>query len=641
MRSKKILFAALIWAMAVVAADAQRSAEKILPLDARIDPEGTWVELSWFDAQPPRVGSVTVKRRLYGQTGGHTWRTLASNLGPVMRYKDTAIKPGVAYEYQVLRSARDIVDVGYWLAGTHVPAQERRGTVHLLIDTTFADALALRLERFERDLVGDGWAVRRVLVPRALPGLSRAKIVQADQVKQTLRSAYQDDPFGRHAVILIGQAPIVNSGRANPDGHDPVPHGSDLFFVELDGQWRASTDGVMLHNQLPSDFIEMQIGRIDFSVMAREDREKELRLLRTYFDKNHHWRHGFLGDLRMAYGGSVHLTVDRTALRNVVGPAAMREGGHHDIGEERPWLLGVDFGDYNGASYPEKYRNRAVFAVNFGSGKQRFNHYFNAMVALLAQPWYTQAVGWGGRPSWWLHHMALGGSIGDVHMRTVNNGRAGQPYRESMDYFPTGDYHWRNPVWVNLMGDPTLRGFPLAPPEGLVTRQDDRQTVVSWQASRDRDVTGYKVYRAPPGSHDFAPLTSEPIAETTFVDTAPQAGARYMVRAYGLKTVYAGSFYTFSQGIFSSETSLPEVPQDITLSTRAGEPVALPDVFVTKGTGPIYAPLKDPSAGILTRDGDTWVYRPPAGFTGTASLDFSVSNAWHTERRMLPVYVVE
>ena len=131
--------------------------------------------------------------------------------------------------------------------------------------------------------------------------------------------------------------------------------------------------------------------------------------------------------------------------------------------------------------------------------------------------------------------------------------RAADPYRESMDYFPTGNYLWRNPIWVNLLGDPTTHAFPLAPPSTADSApKTDQGVALSWTASTDPDVTGYRVYRAPEGSMDFKPLNAGTRSDSsTFTDTAPVENARYMVRAYGLKEVYAGSFYTFSQGVFA------------------------------------------------------------------------------------------
>ena len=146
-----LIFSALFWVFGALVSHAQSMQEKILPMDGHITADGRTIELNWFDAQPPRVGSVTVKRRLYGQTGGESWNTIASGLGPVLRYTDNTIRHGVAYEYQVLRSARQIVDVGYWLGGTELPAQSVRGHAYVIVDETLQDALAPRLDRFERD----------------------------------------------------------------------------------------------------------------------------------------------------------------------------------------------------------------------------------------------------------------------------------------------------------------------------------------------------------------------------------------------------------------------------------------------------------------------------------------------------------
>lgn len=643
MMRKILMLAGAIWLVGAMAAGAQQSVEKILPLDGHITQDGRKIELNWFSAKPPRVGSVTVKRRLYGQTGGQSWKTLAAGLGPVMRYTDATISPGVAYEYQVLRSARDIVDVGYWLAGTELAAREQRGNAYVIVDETIAEAIAPRLARFERDLIGDGWRVQRHKVPRGDVRRPLASLEASIPIKTWLQERYREDPFGQHAVILVGHVPIVRSGKVNPDGHERVPHATDLFYADMDGRWSALRTGFLLDNRVPGDFIEMQIGRIDFAMVSAGKRETEVRLLRSYFDKNHHWRNGMHGDLREAYSTAPHFDVERRSLRNIVGQNNIAQGGHHDTGEEKPWLWGVDFGDFNGYEYAAKYANKAVFAINFGSGKQKIEAYFSPMTALLAQPWYPVAVGWGGRPAWWLHHMALGGTIGDVHMRTVNNGEAAKPYRESMDYYPTGFYLMRNAIWVNLLGDPTLRAFPMAPPRQVTATVAADGVRLEWQASPDADVRGYRIFRAGAADQDFVSLTgSTPVAGTTFIDTAPpQGGAVYMVRAYGLKQVYAGSFYTLSQGAFAVPDAAAEEAQDMALETATGQPVRLPPAFNRPVDGRISAFVEGPDIGRLVHDGEGWVYTPPAGFTGSVSLPFTVSDQWHTWERQLTLRVGE
>lgn len=621
---------------------AQDSAEKSLTLDGQISADGSTVTLSWFTTTPPRAGSATVKRRLYGQVGGEHWQTIGPALGPVMRFIDKTSKPGVAYEYQVIRTARDFTDVGYWLAGVELPAQERRGKVYLLVDDTLVEGLAPRLDRFVRDLTGDGWQVFRKRVPRGNDRAPMDNLKIALDTKQWLNTHYLKDPSGQHAVVLVGHVPIIKVGKAAPDGHAPEPHASDLFYADMNGKWTATPAGQLLDNQVPSDFIEMQIGRIDFSPVSDGKREREIQLLNAYFDKNHHWRTGMLGDLRQAYGQSDYLRVERAGLPNIVGPSAVTVGGHHDAGEKQAWLWGVDFGDWNGSNYAQKYANKAVFAINFGSGKQKIGNHFNPMTALLAQPWYPLAVGWGARPAWRLHHMALGGSIGQAHLRTVNNGMVERPYRESMDYFPTGVYLFRNSVWVNLLGDPTLRAFPLAPAQRLFAQTVASGVRLTWTASPDPDVLGYRIFRAAAGSENFKVLDDGKLLTTLeFTDAAPEQNSRYMVRAYGLKQVYAGSFYTFSQGVFAAvnSTSAAALAQNMSIHTPAGTPVRLPDAFSRAQGGKLHAIIAGPASGTLTFDGTDWVYTPPAGFTGTLSLRFSTSDALRTDEAVLTITV--
>lgn len=614
--------------------------EKILRLDGEIASDGSRVELRWLGATPPRAGAVEIRRRLYGQTGGQTWQRIET-LGPVQRFLDRTTRPGTAYEYQVRRGDRTLVDVGYWVTGVEIPAVQERGRVYLVVDKAIAPALSLRLERYARDLTGDGWTVLRHEAPRGTPAKPVENLKRASALKAWLQAQYREDPFGNHVVVLVGHLPIVRGGLAAPDGHEPVPHASDLFYADMDGLWVAKGDGTLINNAVPGDFVEMQIGRIDFSGFnSGSKRTREIALLRAYFDKNHHWRMGFHGDLRNAYGKTDHLAVERAGLRNIVGPQAVTKGGHHGVGEKHPALWGVDFGDWNARRYATDYRNKAVFAINFGSGKQKIETPINGMAALLAQRWYTLAVGWGGRPAWWLHHMALGGTIGDVHFRTVNNGMADRPYRETMDYFPTGKYLWRNPIWVNLLGDPTLRGFVLAPARAVTATQGDAGMKLAWAASVDPDTLGYRIYKAPADSAAFTALNpGDLVTGLSFTDPAPAPGDQYMVRAYGLKRVHAGSFYTYAQGAYA-RSGPALAAQDVTLEAVAGQPLRLPAGFRNTGESPLRALIAGPGVGRLKPTRDSWEYTPPTDFTGDVPLRFSVSEGGQTDTGVLTITVM-
>ncbi|WP_242650581.1 Ig-like domain-containing protein [Cognatiyoonia koreensis] len=597
--------------------------EKHLPLDGWISDDGRNVHLTWRDAPRAHRGGVEVSRRPYGATGGDTWQTIEVEPQQGLHVLDPDTQPGFAYEYRVLRRNPDgqVNDVGYWLTGRDIPLRNTDRIVHLVVDQSVLDSIEPYLVRFQRDLIGEGWQVRRYAMPRHASSADRDNLVAVGGLKQELLKSYDAAPDVTHAVILVGHVPFARSGMGSPDGHDPAPHATDLIYGDVDGQWSLTLDGTLRNDTLPSDAIEMQVGRIDFAPIADGDLPREVGLLRDYFDKNHNWRHGRLGDLREAYGKGPSLIGELSALRNVVGPNAIAEGGHHDVGERQPWLWGVNFGDAAGHIYAERYANKAVFAINFGSHKQRIDKSRNAMTALLAQQWYPLAVGWGARPTWWLHHMALGGSIGDVHMRTVNNGIAAEPYDVSMDYYPTGQYLWRNPVWVNLLGDPTLRAFPLKSASDFHAQTSNGGVQLSWTASADPDVNGYVVYGIEEDGRAIVVSGETPVVETEMFN--PVVRQLYMVRSIGQKQVYAGSFQTLSQAILARLDQSPIEAPEWTVTVQKSEKLDL----ATPDGAEILGFVTGPDQGSLARNGEIWVYTPLPDFIGTVQLQYVVSDA--------------
>lgn len=599
---------------------AQAQAGKPIPLDATLAADGRSVELVWQDASPLRARDTQLSRRVLGATGPDTWVELERLAGRYIKTRDETIVPGIAYEYRLLRNHGDFFSAGYWATGTDIPARQDQGTVFIVVDETLGAALQPRLTRLEDDLAGAGWQVRWLTTPRHAFNDPVANLPPARALKQQLRAAVAAEPKGlRHMVLLLGHVPMVTSGQVAPDGHDPDPHVSDLFYGDLSGQWADDGKGQLTHSRLPDGTIELPVGRVDFALISWGEPELELARLRAYLDKTHHWRHGLLGDLRVAYGQSDHLKVEQFDLRNIVGPDAITTGGHHDVGETQPWLWGVDFGQHQGDRYAE-YEIKPVFAINFGSGKQKIDRRGNAMTALLAQPFYTVAVAWGGRPSWRLHPMALGRSIGEMQRITVNNGAGTRAYPEGMDYVPTGSYPWRAPIWANLLGDPTLTAFPLSPPRSLRATRQGPHVVLEWQG----DAARYHLLRST-GAGGFEHLATITGGQR-FVDQNPVAGARYQLRALGKKEVYAGSFYTASQGIFASPgapvITAPDLRQDI----RGPGPHKL----MLDETDTLLAPIRPPETGKLRLLSDGWHYLPEDGFEGEVEIALSASGTGQT-----------
>lgn len=615
------LCALVLWAAPL---SAQSAREKVIPLDAQWNATGTVLTLDWQDAKPLRVGPVDINRRPLGATGGQSWALLVENLQRSFFIEDLTPERGTAYEYQVIRRARDVVDVGYWLAGWEIPAVQERGIALLVIEQSIADALAPRLDRFAQDLIGDGWQVRRHIVPRNTPDAREDNLATGRALRRWITAEAEKSPQTSHSLILLGHVPVMESGRVAPDGHESVPHATDLFYADIGRRWPDGEVGKLRPSTLPDLQIDMTVGRIDFQPIAEGDPFKEQRLIARYLDRNHHWRHGHLDDLRTAYGQNNTLAVERAALRNIVGPDAIEPGGHQTADPAKPFLVGVDFGSRKAEDYTNQ-GPKPAFAINFGSNKQKFSRRNNAMLALLALDWVPLAVGWGGRPSWQLQHLALGGTIGEAHKRTVNNGpwRAGA-YRDVLDYYPTGQYLWRGPIWVNLMGDPTLHAFVLPPPVLTDTSRTGSEVTLNWQAPEHPQIQGVQVFRAAAPGAPFAPI-SEVLPETRFTDTDASKDAVYMLRAYGLQEVHAGSFFAYSQGVFAGPDVQPLPPVQQTLSTPRQTPVRIP----TPQTG-IWSFIFGPAQGSLTQDADGWLYTPAEATSGTVTLRNAISDAWGT-----------
>lgn len=622
MKNRRIgqILACMVLLAGPLPAQAQRSAGDPIPLDATLAADGRSVELVWHDAVPTRARELQISRRIMGMSGAKSWRELTVLPGRFLKYRDDTIMPGTPYEYRLLRNHGDFFSAGYWVTGTDIAAPKDRGTVFIALDNTLSDPLKPRLTRLEDDLVGAGWQVRWLPTPRHQAKDPLSNLAQARALRQQLQDAALSQPIGlRHMVLLLGHVPMVTSGKVGPDGHSAVPHVSDLFYGDLTGDWQDNNVGILTHNRLPDEAIDMPVGRVDFAVAAPRDSELEHAHLRAYLDKAHHWRHGLLGDLRAAYGDSRNLQVEQFDLRNIVGPDAITAGGHVDTGPARPWLWGVDFGPPDGKTYHD-YDMKPVFAINFGSAKQKIELHQNAMVNTLAQPFYTVAVTWGGRPSWRLHQMALGQSIGQMQLITANNGAGGIGYPAGMDYVPTGGYPWRAPIWTNLLGDPTLHAFPLAPPRDLTAVAKEGQVLLNWQGEAKR----YLLLRSTPEGA-FAPLSTITGA-THFVDEAPMPGARYQLRALGKQEVYAGSFFTASQGVFAHVNAASAVPPGLRQSVSGPGPHRL----ILDNASFLLAPIHPPETGRLKLLAQGWHYLPEDGFEGQVDIALSASGSGQT-----------
>lgn len=69
--------------------------------------------------------------------------------------------------------------------------------------------------------------------------------------------------------------------------------------------------------------------------------------------------------------------------------------------------------------------------------------------------------------------------------------------------------------------------FSPAAPSGLVTIATENSISLSWDSNREQDLAGYRVWRRQEGEDEFILLTSKPIRENAFNDTAVEKDRRY------------------------------------------------------------------------------------------------------------------
>lgn len=512
-----------------------------LALDGRRLDDGARLQLSW---RAQKVVPPALARRSLSSGAG--WAEIAPEGGLAQVVVTDAPPQGRAWEYRITLTPADGTPAqeGYWVAATALAAAPVEGRAWLVVDETLAAPLADRLARLADDLTGAGWEVTRIDTPRGVTD-AQANLELAFALRTRLNDGMQADPMARHAVLLVGHVPVVLSGWVAPDGHEPRAAATDLFYATPGAEWPLTHNpkgGLQLAPQIvPGDVIRASVGRVDFAAMGPRF-DDEITLTARWLDRNHRFRHAQTPVPARAYGASGSLMVERAALGNIVGPAQVIEAGHHGHAGQGPFLLGVDFGNWDGASYGERPRAEAVFTINFGSGKLFFDTPANAMRALLASSETALTAAWGGRPAWQLHGLAVNETIGEAQMRTVNNGRASRGGMASRDYQATGNYDWINPIWVNLMGDPTLRPFVLAPVTDPTAQADGDGTRLGWVLPKGADRV--VIYHADDRDGPYRVL-----AEDVTGDSYRAAGKGwFMIRAKGLAQLYAGSVWLLSQG---------------------------------------------------------------------------------------------
>ena len=525
------------------------------------------IRLTW-SSPTSQPATFTVYRRNQGEAG---WGPpLLVSTTAITSYDDDAVRVGVPYEYRVVRNSNMYAFDGYTFAGIEVPAVEHRGTLVLVVDNTHAAYLAPELTQLQADLVGDGWQVlRHDVAPTLAP----------PQVKALIKADYLAAPADVRAVFLVGHVAVPYSGNIIADGH-PDHAGAwpaDVYYGDMLGTWTDTQvdistayrpenrnipgDGKFDQNTPPGG-VQLAVGRADMSRLSLFNLT-EADLLQRYLRKDHNFRHkqfavperGLVEDNFFPYTGLAVANAGWGNFSALVGEAnvlGVGSGGYFTTLRTQPYLLGYACGGGNffGANRVGDVRQFAanpaysVFNMLFGSYFGDWDNPNNFLRGAIAGDGYTLTNCWG-NGVWAYHLLGLGETVGYATAASQNG--------SLMNYAPE--------IWAALLGDPSLRLHPLAPPTAATAAAASGRAQLSWTAS-PAPVLGYYVYRAAGPGGPFVRLTPQPVAGTAFADASPLPGtATYLVRAVALKTGPSGSYYNLSQGAFApfATATLPPV----------------------------------------------------------------------------------
>ena len=553
-------------------------------LSANVQVSPPQITLHWENDDIYGVTNFTIYRKSKNAT---SWNFLDSVDGSTFSWTDSNVSAGSTYEYQVFKGAANHVGYGYIYSGIQAPLIESRGKLLLIVATNGLDSLSTELARLQSDIIGDGWQViRHDVSSNDTPA----------NVKSLIVSDYNVDPSNVQAVFLFGHVPILQSGFLDYDTHGPRPMAADTYYADVDGDWSSSP------SYLPSD-AELMVGRVDLANMPGSAvagvMSSEVELLRNYLNKDHKWRFHQINVARRAlmadrFGDLNGEARSATGYRNfepMVGPGNTAWANVSDASlPTNCWISLLTTNDYlwtyacgggqdtsmsamgGHGEYFDVWSTdlvakdaKAVFFMLEGSHMGNWDHTDDFLRSVLAIPTMGLACCCiAGHPHAFYHHMGLGEPIGYGTRLTMNNSTL---YRNQSNDFARA-------IYIELLGDPTLRLDPVAPPSHLTSVANGSGVTLNWSASTD-SVVGYHVYRASSTAGPFNRLTSSLITAASFNDAPPPGSYTYMVRAVALQTTPSGTYYNPSQGIFVNASIAATTPPISITATRLANGIKL------------------------------------------------------------------
>jgi len=482
-------------------------------------------------------------------------------------YVDSDIEAGELYEYRILKHTGDSLGYAYLFSGVDYMPPQKRGDILLLVDSVAADFAEDNLTAYMNTLTSEGW----------IPWLEAVPTERSVADVKSLVLDYHQNVDSLSAVILMGNIAVAHSGDINPDAHSDHKGAwpADLYYGDVDGIWtdsivdNTSSNYPRIHN-IPGDGnfdqgfipgeIELAVGRLDFSELPVFDLD-EYELLDRYLEKNIEFRTAEYQPKRRAVFKNKNPWVEglgQNAIRNfspIVSPDSMVYFEFFDaFYDSFLWSYGGSSGSMyssNQLGNINTYANnnfQATFTSYFGSYYGDYDFENNYLRTVLASG-KVLSTAWVGAPNWYFHPMGMGLDLGFCTLLTQNN--------TSIYYagvFPKS-------VTINLLGDPTLKAYNVAPPHNLTGIQNGNHITLSWSPSADNNLLGYQVYKKSEGMDYFEAINLIPITDTTLIDSCivGETQIPYLVKAVKREITPSGCFINHSSGPIISIQTTPNI----------------------------------------------------------------------------------
>jgi hypothetical protein len=511
------------------------------------------------------------------------WVLLDSAVSSTLKFTDTQSRIGSSIEYRVAKKKNNFsfLGNGYIKAGFNIPAQSDKGIVLLIIDSNYVVPAKQDIQDYIAQLQNEGFEVVKKSVLRT---------ESVSNIKSWIFQQYLKDTQRLKCVLLMGHVPVPYSGDISPDGHTDHRGAwpADNYYGSFYTSWtditvNRTTASRPANRNTPGDGkfdlsrlnpvgttwkntkrYQLPVGRIDFFDMPAFG--SDTMLLKRYIKKNLAFRtkqvsfsakglvddnFGYFAGEAFASGGYRNFS---TFFGDSIVDADYAGTGNGMKTTKYLWSYGCGGGSYTSCSGVSNSTAMAQdsllnpFTMVFGSYFGDWDNQNNFLRAPIASKGWGLAAAWAGRPYWMMHEAALGAPLYQCVKSTYN----------CTNVYSVGSSG--SGVHVALMGDPTLRVFPVANLQQVTaTNNCEGIATIQWQKSTDQaDSIIIEIWQ----NNQWNPFGTTVGIDTQFVKTLSQGKHQISLREKKLMQSASGTWWDVgARSIVLLSVNLSDTPK--------------------------------------------------------------------------------